>query len=112
MSADYSAADVTPEERATTRRMVGHLVSMLADEPPQDAGGHPSPEVHQQVGAAWAEWDRQRTAWQVLLAPRLLREAMDDYRGGPHATTRARTIAQLEDDCGSLAAGAHLARGE
>lgn len=84
-SADYDAADVTPEERETTRRMVGHLLSMLADEPPQDAGDHPAIEVHQQVGAAWADWDRQRRAWCALLAPRLLREAMDDVRGGPHA---------------------------
>lgn len=84
-SADYDAADVTAEERATTRRMVGHLLSMLADEPPQDAGQHPSYAVHEQAGAAWADWDRQRRAWQTLIAPRLLREAMDDVRGGPSA---------------------------
>jgi hypothetical protein len=89
MSADYSADDVTQTERETTRRMVGHLLSMLADEPPQDAGNHPSLPLHEQVGAAWADWDRQRRAWQTLLAPRLLREAMDDVRGGPNA--RANT---------------------
>ena len=60
---DYTREDVSAEERATTRRMVGHLLAMLADEPPMDAGGHPSMPVHEQVGAAWADWDRQRRAW-------------------------------------------------
>lgn len=91
MSADYSPADVTTEERATTRRMVGALLSMLADEPPSDAGGHPSIPVHEQVGAAWADWDKRRRAWQTLLAPRLLHEAMDDLRGGPDARVPAET---------------------
>ena len=81
----YRREDVTAEERAVTRSMVERLIGMLADEPAQDAGGHPSPEVHQQVGAAWADWDRQRRAWCALLAPRLLAEAMDDVRGGPDA---------------------------
>lgn len=76
---------VTTTHREETWAMVGRYLSMLADEPPQDAGGHPSYDVHAQVGAEWAEWDRQRRAWVTLLAPRLLREAMDDYRGGPTA---------------------------
>jgi hypothetical protein len=80
---------VTHEDRETTRRMVKHYVSMLADEPPQDAGGHPSLGLHEQVGANWAEWDHQRRAWLTLLAPRLLREAVDDFRGGPTAQTEA-----------------------
>lgn len=85
--AEYTRQDVDAEERATTRRMVGMLLSMLADEPPQDAGQHPSLALHEQVGAEWADWDKQRRAWQTLLAPRLLREAMDDVRGGPHASS-------------------------
>lgn len=98
---EYRPEDVSAEERATTRRMVEHLLGLLADEPPQDAGGHPSPEVHQQVGAAWADWDRQRRAWCALLAPRLLREAMDDVRGGPAA--RADWCATCEDHTPTLA---------
>lgn len=74
---------VTADERNTTRRMVERLISMLADEPPDSAGGHPSMEVHEQVGKTWADWDNQRRAWQTLIAPRLLREAIDDVRGGP-----------------------------
>jgi hypothetical protein len=89
VSGEYAADDVNQAERETTRRMVARLLSMLADEPPQDAGGHPSLPVHEQVGAAWADWDKQRRAWLTLLAPRLLREAMADVRGGPHAVVRS-----------------------
>lgn len=65
-----------PEFRAETRRMVEHYQILCGQEPPADAGGHPSVDVHEAVGRAWGDWDKQRRAWATILAPRLLAEAL------------------------------------
>lgn len=51
-------------------------------EPAKDAGNHPSLDVHDRVGAAWAEWDRKIQAVQLVLSSNLLmRHLVEAHRG-------------------------------
>ena len=52
----------------------------LNDEPPQDAGSHPSIEVHERVGAEWAEWDKRVSAWKLVLGAMLVKEAIEQRK--------------------------------
>lgn len=45
---------------------------LMASEPAQNAGGHPSYELHERVGAFWAEWDKQVEAVKAVLSENLL----------------------------------------
>ncbi|MCT2182860.1 hypothetical protein M3G00_07910 [Brevibacterium casei] len=38
--------------------ILDQIMNLLYNEPPKDAGDHPSMEVHDRAGAAWAEWDK------------------------------------------------------
>lgn len=60
----------------TTDMLIDMLRGHVAAEPPQDMGMHPSEELQAEVGNIWAEWARQRRALELVLAPRLLREAL------------------------------------
>jgi hypothetical protein len=63
-----SGDGLLPPGRGETTAAWSQLLSM--DELPGKDAGHPS--LHEQVGAAWTDWDKQRRAWRTLLAPRLL----------------------------------------
>lgn len=61
----------------TSKMILEALRADLAAEPPQDAGGHPSAELHSRVGAAWAEWEKRVSAWRLLLGVRLTNLALE-----------------------------------
>lgn len=58
----------------TPEQLRAAYLSHVANEPPQDAGQHPSMELHEQVGNAWAKWERVRLALWTLLADALADE--------------------------------------
>lgn len=62
--------------------ILDRLIELLDSEPPQDAGHHPSMELHERVGAAWAEWDKQVSAYRLLLGVHLVNDAIDQHRKG------------------------------
>lgn len=64
----------------TTNLILDMLVELLDNEPPQDAGGHPSLEVHERAGHAWAEWDKQVTGLRIILGVRLVNQAIATHR--------------------------------
>ena len=68
---------------ALTEQLLDQLVDLLEHEPPQDAGHHPSMELHERVGAAWAEWDKQVSAYRLLLGTRLVNDAINESRETP-----------------------------
>lgn len=51
---------------------------LMAAEPPQDAGGHPAAGVHERVGEAWADWDRQHAGLRMLITGYLWVEYLRD----------------------------------
>lgn len=64
-------------DRENTKEvLLDHLVYLLDNEPPDDAGSHPAIEVHERVGAAWAEWDKQVAGLRVVLASMLINDAI------------------------------------
>jgi hypothetical protein len=62
------------------QRLMGHYLDLMSQEPAQDAGGHPSPDVHERVGAAWARWDRQCTAFRAIISARLFTNAVEQAK--------------------------------
>ena len=52
--------------------MTAEYRRLASIEPSHDAGSHPSSEVHERVGAAWAEWDKQVQAVKFVLSTNLL----------------------------------------
>ncbi|GAB3191828.1 hypothetical protein [Nesterenkonia suensis] len=58
-------------------KILDYLIDELDKEPPQDAGQHPSMELHERVGAAWAEWDKGVQGLRLLLGVRLVNEAIE-----------------------------------
>lgn len=61
--------------------ILDQLIYELDNEPPKDAGGYPAIEMHERVGAKWAEWDRVVTGLRLALANHLVNEAIEDRRG-------------------------------
>ena len=61
--------------------ILDQLIHELDNEPPQDAGQHPSMEVHERVGAEWAEWDKRVAGLRLVLASHLVNEAIRERRG-------------------------------
>lgn len=61
--------------------ILDQLIHELDNEPPQDAGQHPSMEVHERVGAEWAEWDKRVAGLRLVLAQHLVNEAIRERRG-------------------------------
>lgn len=49
----------------------------LTTEPEQDAGGHPSLALHEQVGEVWAEWKRHERSLRRLIGVRLAASVLD-----------------------------------
>lgn len=72
-----TARDDLIEVDSTTAQLIGFLVDLLAKEPPQDAGHHPSMELHERVGAAWAEWDKQVHGLRTVIGARLTNRAIE-----------------------------------
>lgn len=64
----------------TKTMLLNLIVDELENEPPNDAGGHPSIEVHERAGADWAEWDKKVSGLRFVLAQMLVREAIDAHR--------------------------------
>ncbi len=62
------------------RMLLDQLVAELDNEPPSDAGGHPSMEYHERAGAAWAEWDKRVAAWRLVLSVMLVNDAIEEHR--------------------------------
>ena len=60
--------------------LLDHLMDLLEKEPPQDAGQHPSLELHERVGAAWAEWDKQVSSFRTILGAMLVNDAIQEAR--------------------------------
>lgn len=51
----------------TTDQLRDTYLAHVSKEPPQDAGQHPSMDLHEQVGNTWAKWERTRQAlWTML----------------------------------------------
>lgn len=63
-----------------TEMLLDQLIILLDHEPPEDAGHHPSMELHERVGAAWAEWDRQVSGLRILLGVRMVNNAVEARR--------------------------------
>lgn len=61
--------------------ILDQLINELDNEPPQDAGQHPSMELHERVGAEWAEWDKRVAGLRLVLAQHLVNEAIKERRG-------------------------------
>lgn len=61
--------------------ILDQLIHELDNEPPQDAGQHPSMEVHERVGAEWAEWDKRVAGMRLVLAHHFVNEAIKERRG-------------------------------
>lgn len=59
--------------------ILDQIVHELSNEPPHDAGSHPSIEVHERVGAKWAEWDKRISAWKLVLGGMLVKDAIEEH---------------------------------
>lgn len=57
--------------------LLDQIADLLDSEPPQDAGQHPSLDVHERVGHEWAEWRKQVDGLRITLGSRLTRQAID-----------------------------------
>lgn len=64
----------------TNDLLLANLCELLDNEPPQDAGQHPSLAVHERVGDEWAAWKRRVQAYRTLLSARLMDQTLADYR--------------------------------
>ena len=60
--------------------ILDQLIHELDSEPPIDAGPHPSTELHERVGAAWAEWDKRVQGLRMVIANELVNEAIEARR--------------------------------
>ncbi|WP_235738979.1 hypothetical protein [Nocardioides alcanivorans] len=60
--------------------LLDQIADLLAYEPPQDAGQHPSLELHERVGAEWAEWHKRLSGLRLLLGHRLVSAAIEERR--------------------------------
>lgn len=58
--------------------ILDQIMNLLDNEPPKDAGNHPSMEVHDRAGAAWAEWDKQLQALRLVLSQMLVNKAIQE----------------------------------
>ena len=58
--------------------MTAEYQRLMAQEPPKDLGCHPSLEVHEQVGAKWAAWDREVQAVKTVLSANLLARHLEE----------------------------------
>ena len=61
----------------TTEMLLDMLIELLDNEPPTDAGQHPSMELQARFGAAWAEWDQKVAGLRLLLGVRLVHDAVE-----------------------------------
>lgn len=52
----------------------------LSEEPPMDAGGHPSARMHEVTGDAWADWEELRRALRSAIAETLVRGYLGEDR--------------------------------
>jgi len=66
-----------PNRDHITQMVIEELSKHIAAEPPQDAGMHPSDSVHEEFGKRWKEWADAKRAYESILAPRLIREALE-----------------------------------
>lgn len=48
------------------------------NEPPKDAGLHPSMELQEQVGNAWARWERTRQTLWTMLGDALVKDCIGE----------------------------------
>lgn len=65
--------------------LVDMIVDLIDNEPPSDAGQHPSTAVHERVGAEWAEWHKCLSGARALLGHRLVAAAIreeESFRQG------------------------------
>src|SRR5690606_7627317 len=80
-AAMFSAAPpppTNPEHSFTSRDLQDLYEWWLAQEPPQDAGGHPSLPVHEVVGQKWAQWETIRLSLRWIFGEAMVMEAMDE----------------------------------
>ncbi len=77
-----SAAGVDRSRKTEQGVRIQTLTALYHDhvrrEPVRDAGGHPSLELHEVVGAAWATWERQRMNLRAALADALVSQHLDE----------------------------------
>lgn len=61
----------------TTRQLLRLLREHLRNEPPADAGHHPSMELQARFGDEWATWDKARQGFELSLGRRLIDHALE-----------------------------------
>lgn len=61
----------------TSLMIISMLVDHAKNEPPSDAGGHPSMEMHESVGRQYKQWDDVGHGLRLLLGMRLVKAAIE-----------------------------------
>lgn len=61
----------------TTELIIKALREHNAAEPPQDAGLCPSDDTQREYGTRWREWSETKRAYERMLAPRLIKIALE-----------------------------------
>lgn len=82
----------------TNDMLLDQIVDMLDNEPPSDAGRHPSLAVHERVGSEWASWHERLSGARILLGHRLVNEAIDERKAQRDAERNATHYAEEASD--------------
>ena len=64
----------------TTGMIIEALRKHFETEPPSDMGNHPGEAAHEEQAKRWHLWNEQRRAYETILAPRLIRAALEGWR--------------------------------